>query len=63
MTISLFDIVENIVGEKKRKCWLPAFSSFPTVFAKALISLFDSVEITVEKGENAVYQNFLPFPQ
>ena len=23
--------VENIVG-KKRKCWLPAFSPFPTVF-------------------------------
>ena len=29
------DIVENIVG-KRRKCWLPAFSPFPTMFSKAL---------------------------
>ena len=32
MTISLFDSVENTVG-KRRKCWLPAFSPFPTVFS------------------------------
>ena len=25
--------VENIVG-KRRKCWLPAFSPFPTIFSK-----------------------------
>ena len=25
--------IENIVG-KRRKCWLPAFSSFPTLFSK-----------------------------
>ena len=25
--------VENIVG-KRRKCWLPAFSPFPTMFSK-----------------------------
>ena len=25
---------ENIVG-KNKKCWLPAFSSFPTMFKKA----------------------------
>ena len=32
--ISFFDRVENNVG-KRRKCWLPAFSPFPTVFSKA----------------------------
>ena len=33
MKISLFDNVENT--EKKEKCWLPAFSAFPTAFSKA----------------------------
>ena len=33
MTISLFNRVENT--EKRRKCWLPAYSPFPTVFSKA----------------------------
>ena len=33
MTISLSDRVENT--GKRRKCWLPAFSPFPTVFSKA----------------------------
>ena len=30
--------VENIVGkgENGRKCWLPAFSPFPTIFSKGL---------------------------
>ena len=32
--IFVFDSVENIVG-KRKKCWLPAFSSFPTMFSKA----------------------------
>ena len=27
------DTIENIVG-KRRKCWLPAFSSFPSMFSK-----------------------------
>ena len=31
--------------------------------AKVTISLFDWVENTVGKGENAGYQNFLHFPQ
>ena len=31
-----FGRVENIVG-KKRKCWLPAFSPFPTMFSKGLL--------------------------
>ena len=35
MMISLFDRVEKRCG-KRRKCWLPAFSPFPTVFSKAL---------------------------
>ena len=34
MTISLYDRVENT--GKRRKCWLPAFSLFPTLFSKAL---------------------------
>ena len=29
------ETVENIVG-KRRKCWLPAFSPFPSMFLKAL---------------------------
>ena len=33
MMISLLDRVENT--GKRRKCWLPAFSPFPTVFSKA----------------------------
>ena len=35
--ISLFCIVENTVG-KGKKCWLPAFSPFPTMFSKAFFS-------------------------
>ena len=31
--------------------------------AKMMISLFDRVENTVEKGENAGYQHFLLFPE
>ena len=27
----VFHRIENIVG-KEEKCWLPAFSSFPTIF-------------------------------
>ena len=34
MMIFLSDRVENIVG-KRRKCWLPVFSQFPTMFSKA----------------------------
>ena len=33
MRIPLYDRVENTVG-KRRKYWLPAFSTFPTVFSK-----------------------------
>ena len=34
MMISLYNRVENIVG-KGEKCWLPAFSPFPTMFSKS----------------------------
>ena len=34
--IFVFDGVENIVG-KRRKCWLPAFSPFPTMFSKVFL--------------------------
>ena len=36
MMISRSNRVENIVG-KRRKCWLPAFSPFPTMFSKILL--------------------------
>ena len=32
------------------------------MFAKIMISVFDSVENIVGKGENAGYQDFLLFP-
>ena len=38
MTISVYDTVENTVS-KRRKCWLPAFSSFTTVFSKASLGI------------------------
>ena len=31
-------VVENI-AEERRKCWLPAFSPFPTMFSKAFFFL------------------------
>ena len=34
MTISLFNRIGNTEG-KGKKCWLPAFSPFPTVFSRA----------------------------
>ena len=39
MTISLFDKSRKHFS-KSRKCWLPAFSPFPTVFSKALLFSF-----------------------
>ena len=42
---------------------LKAFADSKFNFAKMLISLFDSVENIVGKGENAGYQHFLLFPQ
>ena len=33
ITISFFDRVEHC--EKRRKCWFPVFSPFPSVFYKA----------------------------
>ena len=49
MTISLFDRVENNVG-KGEKCWLPAFSPFPTWFSKPFF-------IRVVKGGDCVVSN------
>ena len=37
ITQSIFHRVENITEEERRKCWLPAFSPFPTrVFRRLL---------------------------
>ena len=43
--------------------WLKAFAYDESNIAKMMITLFDSVENTVGKGENAGYQHFLLFPQ
>ena len=50
MRISLFDRVENTVG-KGEKCWLPAFSPFPTVFSKAFFCKFVKSRDYVVKSE------------
>ena len=42
--------------EKRRKCWLPAFSPFPIMFSKAVKSI-------VRKGEIACKKRFLLFSQ
>ena len=42
---------------------LKAFADDESNVAKIKISLFDRVENTVGKGENAVYQHFLLSPQ
>ena len=42
---------------------LQAFAEDNLNVAKMAISLFDRVENTVGKGENAGYQHFLLFPQ
>ena len=40
--------VENIVG-KGQKCWLPAFSPFPTMFSKAsLLRVIESRDCVVK---------------
>ena len=46
ITISLFDRIEKHSG-KRRKCWLPAFSSFPTVFSNGFF-------VRVDKGQDRV---------
>ena len=40
MKTSDFDRVENMMGEKKRKCWIPVFSPLPTIFSKVLFPRF-----------------------
>ena len=42
---------------------LKAFADEKLNVAKMMVSLFDRVENTVVKGENAGYQHFLLFPQ
>ena len=44
----VFGRVENVVG-KRRKCWLPAFSPFPTMFSKAFFfRVVKSLDCVVE---------------
>ena len=39
----VFDRIEKLCG-KKRKCWLPAFSLFPTMFSKAFHYMHDDIK-------------------
>ena len=48
----VFGRVENIVG-KRRKCWLPAFSPFPTMFSKGFF-------VRVVKSLDCVVKSFNP---
>ena len=48
-TISVLDRIENIVG-KRRKCWLPAFSPFPTMFSKIFSFNVDKTRDLIVKG-------------
>ena len=49
VTISLFDGVEKHFV-KKIKCWLPAFSPFPTVFSKTFFFRVVKSQDCVVKG-------------
>ena len=42
---------------------LESFADDKSSVTKMIISLFDEIENTVGKGENAGYQHFLLFPQ
>ena len=44
VTQYIFKWVENFVG-KKRKCWLPAFSPFSTMFSKVSTECFLSCDL------------------
>ena len=57
---------------KRRKCWFPAFSPFPTMFSTGIFIkwclilinfVFDRFEHIIRKGENAGFQHFLLFLQ
>ena len=48
----------NLLNKSKLK----AFADDKLNAAVMMISLFDGVENTVEKGENVGYQYFCPFP-
>ena len=40
--------LENIVG-KRKKCWLPAFSPFPTMFSKGFFKVVESRDCVVKR--------------
>ena len=50
MMTSVSDSVENIVG-KGKKCWLPAFSPFPTMFSRAFFFRVVKTQDCVVKSE------------
>ena len=53
MIISLRDRVENIVG-KKRKCWQPAFSLFPSMFSNGFFHRVVKIQNCL--GKRKLYQ-------
>ena len=59
--MSTFNSLPN--GKNFRLMKFKAFAADKLNIAKMTIPLFDRVENTVGKGENAGYQHFLLFPQ
>ena len=47
--------------QKRRRCWQPAFSLFPTMYSNVVKKM--SLENIVRKGDNAGNQHFLLFQQ
>ena len=54
MMISVSDREENILG-KERKCWLPAFSPFPTTFSKDIFLRAVKTSNRLEMGKAEKY--------
>ena len=54
----VFDSVENMCG-KRRKCWLPAFSTFPTLFSIGFLLSHGHRKSSTVKSER-IQINFYP---
>ena len=52
-------------GGKRRKCWLPAFSSFPTMFSKGfffkVVKSWDGVEKSLQFPKQALVFKFVQY--
>ena len=58
----VFKISSIYINPSHKILKLKAFADDKLNVAKMVISLFDGIENTVDKGENADYQHFLLFP-